>query len=808
MTTLDILKSKHKQLSQEEVEIFMKEGCLVVHNVFPQEIADKVISLVCAELKLDMKDPSTWPKHLVALQKVLQKKGNKLQLPSDWPKFTPLMILKKNLEADLVSEIYTQRYCETIDDLCGAGRWKMRRELGHWPILFPFFRDHLWQPLEGGWHLDGDFERMSITSANIGLILMHLFTDIHFGGGGTAVRIGSHHYTARILAEAGPDGLEREELIPHVITATQHLPVRELTGNNGDLLIMHPWVVHSSSLNTSEHFRIAANKHIALYSPMNFMRNKRSDYSLAELTVVDSIVGQGFNLPLGTNESNGTSEKPAKQEQHALRSVVERINRLRYINAKDILRIIALRSNPYWPFSILNKKSYELAIKAFAKLCTNYPEIKSVYLRHPLTEGNWTPALSDIDLTVISQKDISSEQEFDFLNLFWKKFHQLKKLFPMYGEIYLIRETDFELWHKLEFEGSNTQNWVLINGTSIIKNSNGIGNSQFKSEAFNQAFSFYLNHFLDLFNRKGFSSHLIFLDLLRVKNKILKCLQRSQSLQQPANIPPYSSSISSTELLCNVVEELKEGLANSTLLSAKIDVVWRKEAETKNNLLVDNEAVDMTRLSAWHDKIQCVYLNFTKKLFIILKDGLDQHTFANCIKAVAGAFSNEKRLPVILNVNLFRYFLCQYKPFEYGHFMCYRTLAFGTDILPDIAPPDKSAIANQLIKETAEILKFPFSRKFFVSSRKWDSVPEFVHIFDIALMTKHYLEHGIISPWYQEFLDSSYKAYPNHVKKLEELKRSKMPHIELFIYYKQLAKEIHGIITSNKLSLIANENHI
>lgn len=802
MTAADKLQSNHKQLSRDEVELFMKEGCLVVPDVFSKETASKIIPLVCAELRLDMNDQSTWPRHLVALQKILQKKKTST-LPQDLLKFTPVVVLRKELETELLDEIYTERYNGIINELCGHGRWQMRKGIGHWPILFPLFQGQPWQPLEGGWHLDGDFQYLSLTSGDWGLILMHLFTDIQQGGGGTAVRLGSHHYTARILAEAGPDGLEREEIIPRVLAATKHLPVREITGNNGDLIIMHPWIIHTSSLNTGDQLRIAANKHISLYTPMNFKRNKRSDFSPVELTVVDSIAGQDFNQSLEDNKLNETSEKRPEQKWHSLSSMEIKTNGFRSIKAKDWLRILILRTNPYWPFSILNKQPYYVALKVFTKLCRKYPEIKSVYLRHPLTKGSWTPALSDLDLTVITGKDIADRQEFDFLNSFWKKFRRFKKLFPMCGEIYMLNEADFELWQKLEFEGSNIHNWSLLSGSDSIKNYKANSNSQFNSAGFDHAFSFYLNYFSKLFNHKSISPRLALLDLLRVKKKIFRCLQLSGNNYKISNsvIPPK------TEMFRDVVHGLKDSLVKDYIPSSEIESQWRKEAEEKNNLLVDNEAVDISELSPWHDYIQSIYLNYNKKMFIILKDGLDRKTFNNSLGDIGRAFSDEQQLPVILNVNLFRYFVRQYKPFEYGHFMSYRTLAFGTDILPDIAPPAKSALANKLIREAAEILKFPSCQKFFSSSGKWYSDTEFKHISDTALLIKYCLEQDSIRPWYPELLKSCNEAYPEYAEKIEELRtrskklQGKSLRFEWFKLIKQLANDVQkSILASDKHS--------
>ncbi len=803
------IKSNLRQLSPDEVELFMKDGYLVIRDVFPKEITDRIIPLICKELKIDINNPSTWPRHLVTLQKVLQKQKNKL--PSNWHKFTPVVVLRKELNTELLDEIYTERYKGIIDDLCGHGRWKQNSGIGHWPILFPIFKGQSWQPLEGGWHLDGDFKRLSINSAgDWGLILMHLFTDIQLGGGGTAVRLGSHHYTARILAEAGPHGLERDELIIRLLTATRHLPVKEIIGNNGDLILMHPWIVHTSSLNTGEQLRIAANKHISLYAPLNFKRKKKSDLSPVELTVVNSIVEHGFRLPFGKNELLHTPKKSVSQRKITLKAIIKRIRRLPYFNVKDIVRIIVLASNTYWPFFTLNKKTYQLAIKSFGKLCSKYPEIKSVYLRHPLTEGNWTPALSDLDLTVIIRKDLAAEIEFDFLNSFWGNFKRLKKFFPMFGEIYMLNVANFELWQKLEFEGQNIQNWSLLSGSDIIKSYDLKGNS-FNSDGFDHAFSFYLNHFLELYNHKRVSSRLALIDLARVKNKIFKCIYNTGN-NHIVTDNLNSVILSKTELFHGVVQKLKESLSTKLLPPSDINNQWKKKAEEKNNLFEDYDIVDLNGLSSLSDNIQSIYLNYNKKMFIILKDGLDRSTVNNCLDVIAKTFSDEERLPIILNVNFFRYFLQQYKPFEYGHFIAYRTLIFGTDILPDIAPPDKLAITNKLIMEASEIIKFPFSQKFFSSTGKWNSVPEFAHIFDTTLMIKHYLEHDFIVPWYQDFLENSRKASPEYLEKIEDLRtrseklKDKSLHFEWFKLFKQLADDTQkSILTSNKFPTIPNE---
>ncbi len=98
---------------------------------------------------------------------------------------------------------------------------------------------------------------------------------------------------------------------------------------------------------------------------------------------------------------------------------------------KDLVRIVVIKTNPYWPFSILNKLPYYVAIIVFIRVFKRFHEIKSIYLRHGLIKENWIPALSDIDLTLIINSNLKLEEEYCFLKSFWRKFFLIKKLFPI-----------------------------------------------------------------------------------------------------------------------------------------------------------------------------------------------------------------------------------------------------------------------------------------------------------------------------------------------------------------------------------------
>jgi hypothetical protein len=251
-----------KTLLQEDINRFMDDGYLVVKNVFSSELAEKINLMVWERLIEKPDDPTTWKKPLVWLREVFKN--------------------------EIVDQIHTKKYFDAIDDLCGEGRWFAHNGAGVWPILFPGFSD-TWHVPDENWHIEGNWFHHHINSSEQGLIGIQLFTDIELGGGGTGIRPGSHYYTAQVLAEAEPDGLDEHELCRRVIPLTKHLPVVELTGKTGDIVFIHPFTLHGSSTNLSKKVRIAANKCISLYNPLNLERVAREDYSPVEMAIINAL---------------------------------------------------------------------------------------------------------------------------------------------------------------------------------------------------------------------------------------------------------------------------------------------------------------------------------------------------------------------------------------------------------------------------------------------------------------------------------------------------------------------------------------
>jgi hypothetical protein len=165
--------------------------------------------------------------------------------------------------------------------------------------------DRDWEPPSPsapGWHKDGDFFRHFLDSPEQGLLTLVLWSDIETGGGGTFVAADSVAAVARLLASRTegilPDELDYEDLISQCDTFV------ETTGRLGDVVLLHPFVLHAVSQNHRGNARFITNPPIALREPMHFDRPDPADHSLVERAVLRALgVDRLDYRPSGPRES-------------------------------------------------------------------------------------------------------------------------------------------------------------------------------------------------------------------------------------------------------------------------------------------------------------------------------------------------------------------------------------------------------------------------------------------------------------------------------------------------------------------------
>ena len=263
--------SKYKVLTDEQVQSFLDNGYLAVKGCLDPGIAKRWVDEAYTRLGYDKNDPSTWHTDIVWMD-------HKNQLP--------------------IKDVSPKAWGAILDVVGGEERLEthvMNLPPGHftsinsfiWTDAFiaNFYRgaDKPWTPPSAqvtGWHKDGSYFKHFLDSREQALLTVILWSDMRHQGGGTFIAPDSVRIIARMLAER-PEGIPAHDFDFQAIIK-QCTRFEEMTGNAGDFVILHPFMLHASSQNVIRQPRFMSNPPVVLKEPMNFNRPNPEDFSLLE----------------------------------------------------------------------------------------------------------------------------------------------------------------------------------------------------------------------------------------------------------------------------------------------------------------------------------------------------------------------------------------------------------------------------------------------------------------------------------------------------------------------------------------------
>ncbi len=263
--------SKYRLLTYEQVASFLDNGYLIVKDCMDLSLAQRWIAGAYERLGYDPAVPGTWVKDLVRLD-------HKYQLP--------------------VREVAPKAWAAILDVVGGEDRLEtqvMGKPLGHFSSINSFAwsdafvvnfnkgAGEAWQPPSAqvaGWHKDGSYFRHFLDSREQALLTVVLWSDMHHQGGGTFIAPDSVRVVARFLADH-PEGVRPGDF-EYQTLMRQCSQFEELTGQAGDFVILHPFMLHASSQNVLGQPRFITNPPIVLKDPMNLNRNRAQEFSLLE----------------------------------------------------------------------------------------------------------------------------------------------------------------------------------------------------------------------------------------------------------------------------------------------------------------------------------------------------------------------------------------------------------------------------------------------------------------------------------------------------------------------------------------------
>ena len=272
------MMDKYRVLTDEQVQSFLDKGYLIVKDCLDSSVSNRWIDEAYQRLGYDKHDPSTWAKDIIWMD-------HKNQMP--------------------VRELAPKAWAAILDVAGGEERLEnqvMGKPLGHFSSINSFAwsdafivnfhrgADQPWQPPSAqvtGWHKDGSYFKHFLDSREQALLTVVLWSDMLHQGGGTFVAPDSVRVVARYLAQH-PEGVQPNEFDFQAMVG-QCTQFEELTGEAGDFVILHPFMLHASSQNVIRQPRFMSNPPIVLKEPMNLNRENADDFSLLERATLDYL---------------------------------------------------------------------------------------------------------------------------------------------------------------------------------------------------------------------------------------------------------------------------------------------------------------------------------------------------------------------------------------------------------------------------------------------------------------------------------------------------------------------------------------
>ncbi|RVX69688.1 hypothetical protein B0A52_06332 [Exophiala mesophila] len=273
----------YKVLTPTDVEHFMTHGYVKIPGCFTKEASDEWTKDVWLRLGMSPTDKSTWTR-----ERINMPEHRRLAIPEFSPKAWDAICDLVGGEERVTdkSKTWSDSFIVNLGTEENEGKEFKPKELDNW-------------------HVDGDFFTHFLDSPEQALLVIPLYTDIIPNGGGTWVctegpaKIGKwlYDHPQGVTPQMIPVPLPKPESEDHLakfyatIQTCDDSSFHEMTGEVGDVILLHPLMLHSASKNGRRHIRIITNPPVSLKQPFEFDRADPSQYSLVELKTIQDLGG-------------------------------------------------------------------------------------------------------------------------------------------------------------------------------------------------------------------------------------------------------------------------------------------------------------------------------------------------------------------------------------------------------------------------------------------------------------------------------------------------------------------------------------
>lgn len=254
-------------MTRKQIEQFMTKGYVILKGCFPKAAAARLVARAYERMGLDPNKPEGW----------------------------------KELDAELPEEQgfevrqFAPRAWQAICELVGGAPRIAQGEALSWAdrfiVRFPAGGKMAWEPPErakvAGWHIDAYQQTRFLDSPEAGLICLAIWDKVAPRGGGTILACDSVGKVAKAFKDH-PEGLAPSELTS-MIPRMECKEFFEFSGEAGDVVLMHPFMLHGQSRNHSSRPRFLTVRVVELAQPLRFEEDRPGGLSILERSILRSL---------------------------------------------------------------------------------------------------------------------------------------------------------------------------------------------------------------------------------------------------------------------------------------------------------------------------------------------------------------------------------------------------------------------------------------------------------------------------------------------------------------------------------------
>lgn len=250
--------NKNFGLSEEEIQHFINKGYVAIKDAVRKDVREQWYKEGLKRLSLVKQVPDNGIIELTSTRKVFLHDI----APRAWKAVTQL--------------------------LGGESRVKVQEVSDDYNFNTRFVSDNEWLPPHQhttGWHIDGDYFKRYLDSPEQALLCLILWSKVGPKEGGTFLACDSVAKVAQFLANQS-QGLDPK---PFSNLYKDCKDFVEVSGEAGDIILCHPFMIHSASSRTTLNVRLLTNPPVSLLEPMQFNRLNPADYSPVERAILNGL---------------------------------------------------------------------------------------------------------------------------------------------------------------------------------------------------------------------------------------------------------------------------------------------------------------------------------------------------------------------------------------------------------------------------------------------------------------------------------------------------------------------------------------